>query len=231
MKYVLIFILLSCGYPVTEQKVVKTQVIESLDMIKQINQNDSNLLNQSRFKQDTYKINDQNRILIKFKTLHEAEERILASTDDRVFIDFKEVRSDSENLKLCSLDTNWTFHATWSMKSQRRSWNSDGADFNKLSCISPKNFNDVFIPESDLSDDDNIREHYLDSDSRIVFDITDTINARLKSGHQNLGWILINDVSESEIFGDGQALGSLGAPRLYWSESSTIQIITWKKLE
>ncbi len=220
---VLFLLFISCGVDVVE---FETQVVEPVDIIKKISYGKNNLLDKSLYHQNSYGINYENRLLLKFKKLLDVQGNIEANPTDRVFIDVKLIdqRQNLNSLKLCPLQTNWTFHATWNFRSQTRKWNNVGGDINNFECVEGKKFDTVFdqaIKESNQS-------HYVDSDDRIVFDITESILGYVKGGNQNFGWILINNDQTTYIYGEGLAIGSLGAPRLYWTERDSVLVSTWK---
>ncbi len=222
MRIINLLILLlvsSCGLDYVE---VEKDTVEPVDIVKQITLNENDLLDQQKFNQYNYVINSQNRLLLKFKKMLEVKENIETSEDDRVFIDFKLVNSNARftNLRLCPMQTNWTFHATWDFRSQTRKWREGGGDINLSECVQPLSFDKVFDPRID-------KPFMLESDDRIVFDITEMVQSHIKGGSQNHGWVLINDVDSISIQGEGQALGTAGAPRLYWTERESVLVPVW----
>ena len=168
-----------------------------LDGVKLIERGETRGDLPSHFEQESYRLDDGRRLLLRFEAFSEEVSRVNVEGTNKVWIEITVLTEDQVEpalaaLKLCPLTRAWMMLATWELGhpfGAAGRWNEPGGDFDRAGCVSAQ------LKEAGTRG--------------LRFDVTKWFNDYPRGRGENFGLIL---VSESSINMHGDRSGTY-APR------------------
>lgn len=202
-----------CGYAVKDPTVLTNTTLNrsAFEEVKLISTEIDLPTDKRSFKQSTYSIDWQSRLLVRVSNLKDIDAQLLDNYPVLLRIKVLEPSSQGfamEHLSVCPILTNWMMMATWDKAHPYRNgdWIRPGGDFDGTLCS--KGMTDAEIQTLNAEE-----KAICDLDDVVCIDLRKILKEQYRVNRSNYGLMIMNESDEFvSIYGEGSSY----QPLLIW---------------